>query len=70
MIKDTTLDNIKNSVLAEKNIVLENEKKQNSIKELLDLFIKEFESITFENEVFKTMLLNCTDHVTDHAQIT
>ena len=58
MIKDTTLDNIKNSVLAEKNIVLENEKKQNSIKELLDLFIKEFESITFENEVFKTMLLN------------
>ena len=58
MIKDTTLDNIKNSVLAEKNTVLENEKKQNSIKELLDLFIKEFESITFENEVFKTMLLN------------
>ena len=58
MIEFSTLKDMKKIVLEEKSAVLETEKNQNSIKELLNLYIKELENVTFENDIFKSMLLN------------
>ena len=62
MINYQDIQNIQNVLSDEKELIIDFQLYESKIKLALEKYIKEFDKITFENEVIKVMILNNFDN--------